>query len=96
MLATWEILKNVITSRGEQDWQKYLPPREAIVQEMQAMQQQKEAEAQANSQQAQLMPNAVQKATEMGVPPEEAQKIGMQIGANNVQGNQKGPAKSPR
>lgn len=36
MIATWEILKQGLVARGE-DWKKILPPREAIIAEMQAM-----------------------------------------------------------
>lgn len=37
MLATWNILKDGLTARGIKDWQKILPPKEAIIQEMQRM-----------------------------------------------------------
>ena len=40
LLATWEILKQGLLARGQKDWQKILPPKQAIVQEMQMMQQQ--------------------------------------------------------
>lgn len=43
MLATWNILKDGLTARGIKDWQKILPPKAAIEQEMKRMQ----AEAQA-------------------------------------------------
>jgi hypothetical protein len=36
MIATWEILKQGLVARG-QDWKKVLPPREAVLQEMQLM-----------------------------------------------------------
>lgn len=38
MMAVWEILKRGLVARGEKDWQKILPPREAIVSEMQKIQ----------------------------------------------------------
>ncbi len=34
MLATWNILKDGLTARGMKDWQKILPPKEAIINEM--------------------------------------------------------------
>jgi hypothetical protein len=37
MLATWEILKEGLIARGKKDWQKILPPKQAIIQEMQRM-----------------------------------------------------------
>lgn len=43
MLAVWNILKDGLTARGIKDWQKILPPKEAIISEMKRMQ----AEAQA-------------------------------------------------
>ena len=52
MLATWEILKDGLIARGKKDWQKYLPKREAIIQEMQRMQQEaqmRQGEAQAQN-----------------------------------------------
>jgi hypothetical protein len=48
MLAVWEILKRGLMARGIKDWYTILPKKEAIVQEMQKMQ----AEAQAQ----QMMP----------------------------------------
>lgn len=39
MIATWEILKRGLTARGE-DWTKILPPRQAVLDEMQMMQKQ--------------------------------------------------------
>lgn len=36
MIATWEILKQGLVARGE-DWTKILPPREAVIKEMQLM-----------------------------------------------------------
>jgi hypothetical protein len=38
MLATWEILKQGLLARGEKDWQKILPPKQAILEEMKKMQ----------------------------------------------------------
>lgn len=38
MLAVWNILKDGLTARGMKDWQKILPPKEAIIQEMKRMQ----------------------------------------------------------
>ncbi len=38
MLATWNILKDGLTARGIKDWQKILPPKEAIIGEMKRMQ----------------------------------------------------------
>ena len=37
MLAVWNILKDGLTARGMKDWQKILPPKEAIIQEMKNM-----------------------------------------------------------
>jgi len=37
MLATWEILKQGLVARGMKDWQKILPPKQAIIAEMQRM-----------------------------------------------------------
>ena len=39
MLAVWDILKRGLEARGIKDWQKILPPKEAIVAEMQRMRQ---------------------------------------------------------
>jgi len=38
MLAVWNILKDGLTARGIKDWQKILPPKQAIVAEMQRLQ----------------------------------------------------------
>jgi len=38
MLAVWNILKDGLTARGIKDWQKILPPKEAIIGEMKRMQ----------------------------------------------------------
>lgn len=43
MLATWNILKDGLTARGIRDWQKILPPKQAIINEMKR--QQEEAQA---------------------------------------------------
>lgn len=40
LIATWEILKRGLLARGVKDWEKILPPRQAIIQEMQAIAQQ--------------------------------------------------------
>jgi hypothetical protein len=37
MLATWNILKDGLIARGKKDWQNVLPPKQAIIQEMQRM-----------------------------------------------------------
>jgi hypothetical protein len=37
MLAVWNILKDGLTARGMKDWQKILPPKEAIINEMKKM-----------------------------------------------------------
>lgn len=37
MLAVWNILKDGLIARGVKDWQKILPPKEAIIQEMKRM-----------------------------------------------------------
>lgn len=44
MLATWEILKKGLIAREVKDWQKILPPREAIIAEMQIKDAQQETE----------------------------------------------------
>ena len=74
LLSVWEILKRGFEIRDE-DWSKYLPPREAIVQEMQLMQQKAKAAKQSEQMEKQLPRMAVQKAIEMGVPPGEAEKL---------------------
>ena len=56
MLAVWEILKRGLLARGIKDWQNILPTHDAIVQEMQLMQQeaqQAQADAMAAKQNAQ-------------------------------------------
>lgn len=45
MIATWEILKQGLVARGE-DWKKILPPREAVIKEMQLKAQKTKEEAQ--------------------------------------------------
>ena len=37
LLATWEILKRGLVARGVRDWDKILPPRDAIINEMKVM-----------------------------------------------------------
>ncbi len=56
LLASWEILKDNFIARGKKNWQKYLPPREAIIQEMKQMQMQAQ-----QSQMAQGMQQIVDK-----------------------------------
>lgn len=85
MLATWEILKNVITSRGVQDWQKYLPPREAIINEMKLMEQKAKAEQMLKAKEGDIVPNAVSKAVEAGVPQDIAQQLATKLGGDRVQ-----------
>ena len=81
MLATWEILKKVITSRGIQDWQKYLPTREAIIQEMQLLAAKAQAQQVMDQQEGGVVPQAIEKATQSGVPPKEAKDLAMKLGA---------------
>ena len=74
LMATWEILKRGLVARGIKDWQKILPPREAILQEMGMMQQRSQIEQQRNA-----MPSAESRAVEKlgrrGVSREEAVKM---------------------
>ena len=72
MLAVWNILKDGLTARGIKDWQKILPPKEAIVQEMKRMQ----AEAQAQKQ-MKAMPGAEAGMLGQGRPPVNPQVIEM-------------------
>ena len=80
MLATWEILKKVITSRGIQDWQKYLPTREAIIQEMKLLAAKAQAQQAMDQQEGTVVPQAIEKATQAGVPPEAAKELAMKFG----------------
>lgn len=50
MLATWEILKEGLIARGKKDWQKILPPKQAIVAEMKRMAQEAQMQRQASAQ----------------------------------------------
>ncbi len=43
MLAVWNILKDGLTARGIKDWQKILPPKQAIIDEMKRMQMESQA-----------------------------------------------------
>lgn len=74
LLSVWEILKRGFEIRDE-DWQKYLPPREAIVHEMQLMEQKEKAVKQSEEMEKNLPRQAVQKAIEMGVPAGQAEKF---------------------
>jgi hypothetical protein len=49
MLAVWNILKDGLTARGMKDWQKILPPKEAIIQEMKRMQMEAQAKQMGDS-----------------------------------------------
>jgi hypothetical protein len=80
MLATWNILKDGLTARGIKDWQKILPPKEAIIQEMQRMAQ--EAQMQRG------MPNSTlgQGNTPQGANPQVIEALKQKL-AQGGQGN---------
>ncbi len=44
MMAVWNILKDGLTARGMKDWQKILPPKQAIIAEMKRMAMQAQAQ----------------------------------------------------
>src|SRR3990167_9185190 len=75
LLATWEILKMGLEARKIKDWQKILPPREAIVKEMEMMQAQSQASQQAAQGEGSIKQKAVQMAAQKGVPPEVAMQM---------------------
>ncbi|MCD6346471.1 MAG: hypothetical protein J7L96_03525 [Bacteroidales bacterium] len=75
MLATWEILRDGLLVRGKKDWQKYLPPREAIIQQMKLQQAQVQAQKKKDENKKKLPQQAVQKAIQKGVPPQVANQM---------------------
>lgn len=75
LLATWEVLKMGLEARKIKDWKKILPPREAIIAEMQSMQAQAQAKAQVTRGEGNIKQNTVKKAVEKGVPPAEAMRM---------------------
>lgn len=84
LLAVWDILKRGLAARGIKDWESILPPKEAIIKEMQQMQleaQQRQAQTQTQPQPAKIVQALVSK----GMPPDKAmaivkQKMGATIG----------------
>jgi hypothetical protein len=86
LLATWEILKRGLIVRGIKDWQTMLPPKEAIVGEMKALQAKAQAQqAQANAPAPSDM--AVKKLIQRGMPPQQAiQAVQERIGGVNAGG----------
>jgi hypothetical protein len=86
MIATWEILRMGLEARKITDWQKILPPREAVVAEMKRMQAEAQAKEQVASGEAGIKQSAIQQAMQRGVPPTEAMRImeGMNQGGSNV------------
>ena len=75
LLATWEILRDGLLVRGKKDWQKYLPPREAIIQQMELQQAQAQANKQKDANRKKLPSQVIQKAVQKGVPPQIANQM---------------------
>lgn len=75
LIATWEILKKGLLARGITDWQKILPPKEAIIQEMQRMEIESRARQAEMEGEKQTPAKAVQLAEQKGVPRQEAVRI---------------------
>jgi len=75
LISTWHILKMGLEARKVKDWQKILPPKEAVMAEMQRMQAESQAEAQVQRGEGDINQNAVKQAVSKGVPPEEAMRI---------------------
>jgi len=85
LLATWDILRRGLIARKITDWQNILPPKEAIVAEMQRMEAEAQAKEQIDSGEKDIKGMAIQKAGEMGVPPVEAERLINQANAGGEQ-----------
>ena len=87
MLSTWDILRRGLMARKITDWQNILPPKEAIIKEMELMDQQAQIKSRGASDQAKdsnVKEKAVALAVQKGVPPEIAQQV-LPGGKNAVQ-----------
>ena len=69
LLAVWTILKKKLVDMGVKNWEEILPPREAIIKEMQRMQMQAQARQQAPQAIGQM---AVKKLIAKGMQPQQA------------------------
>jgi hypothetical protein len=86
MLATWQILKDGLIARNKKDWQNYLPPKEAIIAEMQRMEMEAQAQNVLGQQEGQFPQQVIEKAQAMGVPPEATmQMMNQRQGGQNAQ-----------
>lgn len=84
MLATWEILRDGFLVRGKKDWQRYLPPREAIIQQMKLQQAEAQAQKQKDANKKKLPAQVVQKAVQKGVPPQAANQMAASIATEDT------------
>lgn len=82
LLATWDILRRGLIARNITDWENILPPKEAILAEMKKMEAEAQAKEAVNRGQENIVPEAIQKAEQMGVPRETAEQIISQGGMN--------------
>ena len=82
MLATWDILRRGLIARNITDWENILPPKEAIIAEMEKLQAEGEAKETVQKGEQNVGASAVQQAEQMGVPRETAEQILAQGGMN--------------
>lgn len=75
LMAVWNILKDGLIARGIKDWQRFLPQKEAIVAEMQRMQQEAQAQQQMDQNRKALPQKVAQKLIQRGANPQEAMQM---------------------
>lgn len=80
LLATWDILRRGLEARKIKDWKNILPPKEAVVAEMQKREQEAQARQQVKQGERAVVPKAVEMAQQMGVPKEAAMQLASQGG----------------
>jgi len=88
LLAVWTILKKNLVDRNIKNWEEILPPREAVLKEMQMKQERIQAEQQAGQGNQNVANLAVKKLVDKGMPANQAmqavrERIGQ--GAGNIQ-----------
>jgi len=80
LMFTWEILKRGYQARGIRDWQKLLPKREDIIQEMERMSKESEQSKKPKAEEI-----AIKQLIEKGVPQADAiELVKSQVGGGNV------------
>jgi hypothetical protein len=88
LLAVWQILKDGLVARGKQNWQAYLPPKEAVVAEMERKKAEDEARQNAQRLKKRFPEIVAQKLVQRGVNPAKAQVMAAQIVAQNGEAQQ--------